>query len=192
MRPRILPGGIWADRFHRIKHQAFRNVWDMAHYRQWQPPARFAPIAERDDYPTGRASAELPGGTGEFGGEPRGRTAHCQGRLVYSQVGLPHPSLSEKDAPGIQPDGLPIPRQEGQSWSSLVCWYCLRCQANRFYGPARSRRQCRPFNPMDGEFGGPEQDRTDDIQLAKLALSQLSYRPKYRVKLRFTHQLPYI
>ena len=52
-----------------------------------------------------------------------------------------------KGAPGIQPDGLPIPRQEGQSWSSLVCWYCLRCQANRFYGPARSRRQRRPFDP---------------------------------------------
>ena len=66
MRPRILPGGIWADRFHRIKHQAFRNVWGMAHFRQWQPPARFAPIAERDHYPTGMAPAELPGGTGEL------------------------------------------------------------------------------------------------------------------------------
>jgi hypothetical protein len=27
------------------------------------------------------------------------------------------------------------------------------------------------------EFGGPDKDRTCDIQLAKLALSQLSYRP---------------
>ena len=60
-----------------------------------QPPARFAPIAERDPYPTGRAPAELPGRT--------------------------------------------------------------------------------------GEFGGPERDRTDDIMLAKHALSQLSYRPKKRL-----------
>ena len=57
-----------------------------------------------------------------------------------------------KGAPGIRPDVLPIPRREGQSRSSLVCWYCLRCQANRFYGPARSRRQRRPFDPWMGNL----------------------------------------
>ena len=63
----ILPDGILTDRFHRTRHLlAFRNVWGMAHYRQWQPPARFAPIAERDHCPTGKAPAELPGRTGEL------------------------------------------------------------------------------------------------------------------------------
>lgn len=46
----------------------------MARYRMRQPPARFAPIAERDHYPTGRASA-LPGGTGDLGRYPRRDTA---------------------------------------------------------------------------------------------------------------------
>ena len=30
-----------------------------------------------------------------------------------------------------------------------------------------------------GEIGGPERDRTADLMLAKHALSQLSYRPKF-------------
>jgi hypothetical protein len=36
------------------------------------------------------------------------------------------------------------------------------------------------FNFYEGfENGGPERDRTDDIQLAKLALYQLSYGPTF-------------
>lgn len=45
---------------------AASTPWGMARYRQRQPPARFANIAESDYYPTGKAPA-LPGRTGEFG-----------------------------------------------------------------------------------------------------------------------------
>ena len=34
------------------------------------------------------------------------------------------------------------------------------------------------INSAFGRIGGPDRDRTDDLMLAKHALSQLSYRPK--------------
>ena len=45
----------------------------MARYRQRQPPARFAPIAEHDHCQTGMAPA-LPGETGGIGGPCQTRT----------------------------------------------------------------------------------------------------------------------
>ena len=56
--------GVTRGFFGRVS--AASTPWDMARYRMRQPPARFAPIAERDHYPTGMAPAELPGGTGEL------------------------------------------------------------------------------------------------------------------------------
>lgn len=69
-----------ASRHRRPRFDAFERVpaastpWGMARYRQRQPPARFAPITERDHYQTGMAPA-LPGRTGEFGSGKPNRTA---------------------------------------------------------------------------------------------------------------------
>jgi hypothetical protein len=59
------------DSFERVS--AASTPWGMDCYRLQQPPARFALIAERDHYPTGRAPA-LPGRTGEFGAGCGSRT----------------------------------------------------------------------------------------------------------------------
>ena len=65
--------GVTRGFFGRVS--AASTPWGMARYRMRQPPARFAPVAERDHCPTGRAPAELPGRTGELvenhGIEPR-------------------------------------------------------------------------------------------------------------------------
>ena len=146
-------GGILAGRFNRIRHSgpfAKCGAWPAIVCGNRRPDSR--PLQSATITRPERAPAELPGRTGELveshGIEPR------SARGVRFTAGwvcrIPH--SPKKGAPGIRPDGLPIPRREGQSRSSLVCWYCLRCQANRFYGPARSRRQRRPFDPWMGNL----------------------------------------
>ena len=44
--------------------------------------------------------------------------------------------------------------------------------------PCRRHRPARPGREVPAESGGADRNRTDDIQLAKLALYQLSYSPR--------------
>ncbi len=53
--------------------------------------------------------------------------------------------------------------------------FVFNCQSARAHAPARTARRAGTRGPV--QSGGADRSRTDDIQLAKLALYQLSYSP---------------
>ena len=58
---------------------------------------------------------------------------------------------------------------------------------NRFqrFDPQRQTKNPRTFRCEGFVFGGAKRDRTADLNTASVALSQLSYSPKFAFKLRF-------
>jgi len=95
------------------------------------------------------------------------------------------PALPDDRRPAVQPEGRP---------TSLCCDPLFRISQNlssrcsrtnlarTFQGAAGARRSNRffPKASVDILLGGAERDRTDDLLLAKQALSQLSYSPSFR------------
>ena len=78
---------------------------------------------------------------------------------------------------------MPVGRGQAQRGPWAHADRMISIQTNPFFTMSRSRTPCvlagetvlGPF--MSHENGGADRDRTGDLKLAKLALSQLSYGP---------------
>ena len=92
--------------------------------------------------------------------------------------------ILRSDASGLSPlhdvNSQPIPAEPRGSKPRMEngLFFCTELASRAGYRPHPfGRRPPKPTPCYDREYGGARRDRTDDILLAKQALSQLSYGP---------------